>query len=205
MTWQEFYLICFIVGFVLSLLSVLTGSSHMHVHLPHLHLHLHAVPHVHAPDAPHAGGVHGEPWLNFATLTAFLTWFGGTGYLLERYYAVWFLIALGIAILSGMGGAAVVFWFLAKLTAGDKDLDPADYDMIGVLGKLSMPIRQGGTGELVFSQEGVRHAAGARSEDGAAIPKGAEVVVTRYEKGIAYVRRWEEMTGSAEDLASKES
>src|SRR5438270_6014988 len=98
-----------------------------------------------------------------------------------------------------MGAAAVVDWFLPKLTAGEHDLDPADYDMIGVLGKLSVPIRQGGTGEIVFAQEGVRHAAGARSEEGLAIPKGAEVVVTRYEKGIAYVRRWEEMTGSAED------
>ena len=42
---------------------------------------------------------------------------------------------------------------------------------------------------MIYSQEGTRRVAGARSEDGAAIPKGAEVVVTRYEKGIAYVRR----------------
>jgi hypothetical protein len=64
--------------------------------------------------------------------------------------------------------------------------------MVGVLGKLSSPIRAGGTGELIYSQEGTRRVAGARSEDGAAIPKGIEVVVTRYEKGIAYVRTWEE-------------
>ena len=64
--------------------------------------------------------------------------------------------------------------------------------MVGVLGKLSIPIRAGGTGELVYSQEGTRRVAGARSEDGAAIPKGVEVVVTRYEKGIAYVRVWDE-------------
>ena len=70
--------------------------------------------------------------------------------------------------------------------------------MVGVLGKLSIPIRDGGTGEIVFSQEGTRHVAGARSEDGAAIPKGAEVVVTRYEKGIAYVRRWEDFAGETE-------
>ncbi len=65
--------------------------------------------------------------------------------------------------------------------------------MVGVLGRLSIPIRAGGTGELIYSQEGTRRVAGARSEDGAAIPKGAEVVVTRYEKGIAYVRPWEEL------------
>jgi membrane protein implicated in regulation of membrane protease activity len=151
------------------------------------------------------GGAEGVPWLNFGTMTAFLAWFGGTGYLLERYYAVWFLIALAIAALSGLGGAAIVFWFLAKLASGDEALDPADYDMIGVLGKLSIPIREGGTGEIVFSQEGVRRVSGARSDDGTAIAKGTEVVVQRYEKGIAYVRRWEDMAGSAEDLAVKES
>jgi hypothetical protein len=203
MTWAEFYLICFVLGLALSVLSLLTGSAH--VHLPHLHLHFHGVPHAHAP-AGHGANSEGAPWLNVGTITAFLAWFGGTGYLLERYYSVWFLTALGIAALAGLGGAAIVFWFLMKfLVSKEENLDPADYDMIGVLGKLSIPIRSGGTGELIFTQEGVRRVTGARSEDGTAIPKGAEVVVTRYEKGIAYVRRWEDLAGSAEDLAAKES
>jgi len=204
MTWADFYLICFLLGLALSLLSVLTGSAHLH--LPHLHVH---VPHVHVPHVhvPHVDGPGGEaegvPWLNFGTMTAFLAWFGGTGYLLERFYAVWFLVALAIALLSGLGGAAIVFWFLAKLASDDVALDPADYDMIGVLGKLSIPIREGGTGEIIFSQEGVRRVSGARSDDGTAIPKGAEVVVQRYEKGIAYVRRWEDMAGEAESRSQE--
>ena len=49
--------------------------------------------------------------------------------------------------------------------------------------------------EIVYSQGGTRRVAGARGESGAAIPKGAEVVVTRYEKGIAYVRAWDELAG----------
>ena len=204
MTWADFYLICFLLGLVLSLLSVLTGSAHLHlphIHVPHVHVptvHIHG-PHLHAPHAE----AEGVPWLNFGTMTAFLAWFGGTGYLLERFYAVWFLVALAIAMLSGLGGAAIVFWFLAKLASGDEALDPADYDMIGVLGKLSIPIRVGGTGEIVFSQEGVRRVSGARSDDGTAIPKGTEVVVQRYEKGIAYVRRWEDMEQEQEDRSQK--
>jgi membrane protein implicated in regulation of membrane protease activity len=201
MTWVDFYLICFLLGLALSLLSVLTGSAHLHlphVHVPHVHVH---APQVHASSAQ----AEGVPWLNFGTMTAFLAWFGGTGYLLERFYAVWFLVALAVAVLSGLGGAAIVFWFLAKLAGDEQALDPADYDMIGVLGKLSIPIREGGTGEIVFSQEGVRRVSGARSDDGTAIAKGTEVVVERYEKGIAYVRRWEDIAGSAEDLQAKES
>src|SRR5690348_5417825 len=135
MTWADFYLICFLVGLGLSLLSVLTGSAHLH--LPHLHLHIGGAPHVHVPHMhlPGGGEAEGVPWLNFGTMTAFLAWFGGTGYLLEHYYAVWFLIAFAVALLSGLGGAAIVFWILAKLSSDEKALDPADYDMIGVLGR----------------------------------------------------------------------
>jgi len=192
MSWADFYLACFLVGFVLSALAFLAGMGH--VHIPHLHHAIH-IPHGHA-----SGGGAGElPWFNFGTVSAFLAWFGGAGYLLEHYYHVWYFVAFVVATFSGLGAASVVFVFLAKvLMAHEAPLDPADYEMVGVLGKLSIPIRAGGTGELIFSQEGTRHVAGARSEDGAAIPKGAEVVVTRYEKGIAYVRRWEDLAGETE-------
>ena len=187
MTWTDFYSVCFLVGFGLSLLALLAGS--VHLHLPGVHLH-------HGIHIPHAHGAHIHtdlPWFNFGTIAAFLAWFGGTGYLLQHYYGVWFVVTLGVAILSGIGAAALVFWFLAKvLMSREASLDPADYDMVGVLGKLNMSIRPGGTGELIYSQEGTRRVAGARSEDGAQIPKGAEVIVTRYEKGIAYVRPWED-------------
>ena len=73
-------------------------------------------------------------------------------------------------------------------------MDPADYQMIGVLGRVTSGIREGGTGEIVYVQGGTRHAIGARSEDGAGIAKEEEVVVTRYEKGLAYVRRWKDLT-----------
>jgi hypothetical protein len=39
-----------------------------------------------------------------------------------------------------------------------------------------------------------RRTCGARSEDESAIAKGTEIVVTRYDKGIAYVRLWSEMS-----------
>jgi hypothetical protein len=65
-----------------------------------------------------------------------------------------------------------------------------------VLGKVSSPIREGGTGEIVYSQMGTRRVCGGRSDDGSAIAQGTEVVVTRYEKGIAYVRLWSEMSGN---------
>jgi hypothetical protein len=97
---------------------------------------------------------------------------------------------------AGLVGAAIVFLFLTRvLISREENMDPADYEMVGVLGRISIPIRAGGTGEIIYSQAGTRRTCGARTENGSAIEKGAEVVVTRYDKGIAYVRLWEEMSG----------
>ena len=187
MSWSDFYLVAFLVGFLLSLISFLAGA--LHLHIPHLHFD-HGV-HLHMGGDGHMGTQ--LSWFNFGTIAAFLAWFGGTGYLLEHYYHVWVVLTMAVAILSGVGAAAVVFWFLAKVLMGrETALDQADYEMTGVLGRLSIAIRQGGTGELIYSQKGTRRVTGARSEDGSAIAKGAEVMVTRYENGIAYVRPWED-------------
>ena len=197
MTWADFYLICFLVGLVLSLVSFLGGSTHFHV--PHLQGHHGGLPGAHGGHAGVRSRGSSLSPINFATITAFLAWFGGTGYLMSHYYGVWFLLGLGVASASGLAGAAAIFWFVAKvLVSPEENLDPADYEMVGVLGRITNPIRPGGTGEMVFSQEGTRRTSGARSEDGAAIAKGIDVVVTRYEKGIAYVRPWESITGPGE-------
>jgi membrane protein implicated in regulation of membrane protease activity len=190
MTWANVYLVCFLVGFILSVLSVLSGSLHLHV--PHMDLH-HGLPHVHVGHA-HGGGTSEVSFINFGTIAAFLAWFGGTGYLLTEYSALWFLTALALSVGSGIAGAALVFWFLAKfLVAHERPLDPEDYRMVGVLGTVSSTIRPGGVGEMIFTQEGVRRGAPARSEDGTELAVGTEVVVERYEEAIAYVKRWDDV------------
>jgi hypothetical protein len=85
-----------------------------------------------------------------------------------------------------------VLFVLRKLLAHEHVLNPADYYMVGVYGHVSSTVREGGVGEIVFSQEGLRKAVPVRSEDGTRLEKGSEVFVTRYEKGVAYVRRWDE-------------
>jgi hypothetical protein len=140
------------------------------------------------------------------SFAAFLAWFGGTGYLLTRFWTIWFAMGLGIALLSGVTGAGIIYLFLSKvLMSEEENLDPAEYEMTGVLGRTSVPIREGGTGEIIYSQAGTRKTCGARAEDGTAITKGVEVIVTRYEKGIAYVRLWTEMTGEQPSAEAGES
>lgn len=191
MNWESFYLVCFVIGFAFAAISFLSGSLHLHFHLPHGHVHVgHAV----------RGGGHGGhfPFFNPLTLAAFLAWFGGTGYLLTRYQHVWIVAVLGIATLVGLLGALLLFLFVAKvLMAHDYSLDPADYEMVGVLGRVSSRIRSNGTGEILFEQDGACRACAARSEQHERLDNGEEVVVTRYENGIAYVRRWDELADAA--------
>lgn len=225
MTWSDFYLICFAVGFCFSFFSFIFGGSRVgRLHLAHFHGHgVGHLPTAHGPiaQAPAANGhvpaadaapalgghqaVHGSGVSPFnpPSIAAFLAWFGGTGYLLTRFSAFWVGTALLFSVVSGLVGGAIIFLFLSKVLISDEEyLDPADFEMVGVLGKLSVPIREGGTGELIYSQMGTRRVCGARSEDGKAIAKGTEVVVTRYEKGIAYVRLWSEMSGEMDEAST---
>src|SRR5258708_25765551 len=166
MNWEMFYLTCFLVGVTLSLLSFVGGS----LHLPHVHFHL---SHGHMAT-PHIGGGHAGvgrgpemPLFNFATVTAFLAWFGGTGYILTRHSSLLVTAIILIAIAAGMIGASIIFWFIVKfLLTHDHALDPADYERMGALGPISSAITKGGTGEIVFSQDGTRHTRSCRRDDG---------------------------------------
>jgi hypothetical protein len=228
MTWADFYLICFAIGFCFSFFSFVFGGGRSgHMHLPHFHGHggVH-LPSANVPPAhgPTTGGTHTATGanaigsdrasvhaaqgsdvsvFNFVTLTAFLAWFGGTGYLLTRYSGLWVGFGLLASVVAGLTGGGVVFLFLTKvLMSHEENMDPADYEMAGVLGRVSVSLRAGGTGEIIYSQVGTRRVCGARSEDDSAIAKGTEVVVTRYEKGIAYVRLWSEMSGEEPEQAN---
>jgi hypothetical protein len=195
MTWSEIYLLCFLVGFSLSVLSFVAGA--VHIHLPfRMHLPFHGAHH--AGVGGSHGGLKGAAhisWFNASSAMAFLAWFGGTGYLLTRHSHFVALVILGFSTAAGLAAGWVVFRFMVKLlNSTDAPMKSEDYRIEGSVGTISMPVRESGTGEIIFSLNGVRRCSGARSEDGKPLEKGAEVVIERYEKGIAYVKRWEEFT-----------
>jgi hypothetical protein len=202
MTWANFYLACFLIGLFLSVLSLLGGMGHFggHLHLPHAG-HIPHAPHLpHAAHAPagsaRAGGGSSSsvPWWNTFSIMIFLCWFGAAGYLLTRHGSFVTSLVLALAILCGLTGGAIVFLFLAKvMLPHEHELSADETAIIGVVGKVSCPIIAGGTGEIAYEQLGARRSVPARAEDGMAIPREEEVFVLRYEKGVAYVRRWEEV------------
>jgi len=179
------YLICFVLGFVLSLLAAMTGLGRFHlghIHFGHAHVHTHAHTHGHANAAGQLSA------LNGFTLPAFLCWFGGTGYLLYRYTSFFAPVVLFLAMLSGLTGAGILYVVLFKLLLPrERVMLPEETRMDGVIARVSNEIRAGGTGEILFSQADARRSAAARSEAGLPIARGTEVVVLRYVQGIAYV------------------
>jgi membrane protein implicated in regulation of membrane protease activity len=195
---DTFYLICFGVGLVLSVAFFLGGFAHLH--LGHFHIGHSALAH-HGTGA-HGSGAHGSgssglSAVNGFTLTAFLCWFGGAGYLLHRYSIFVAALVLLLAVVSGVFGAALLWAILFKvLLPRERVLNSEDTEMTGVLAKVSDSIRSnGGIGEILFLQTGARRCSAARSDDGRTIERGTEVVVIRYERGIAYVRPWAELEG----------
>ena len=181
------YLICFGVGLVLSLLTFAGGFLHLHVGNFHFGVH-----------GPGKGGSTTSATqitpINGFTIVSFLCWFGGTGYLLSHGHIFTTLLVVAFATLSGVAGSSLVFWFFSRvLLSRERPLEPIDTPIIGVLGRLSSAIPLGGVGEMLYSQNGARRSMPVSAEDGIPISREAEVVVLRYSRGIAYVRRWDEM------------
>lgn len=209
-SWEQFYLICFGVGLVLSVVFLLTGALHIHLpgklalHHPGTHS---ATPKLKVQGASspnsHEAAIHGVTHVspfNLFSIMAFLAWFGGTGFLLTHYYSFFAWTAFGLASLSGAVAASIVFYFLTKVMLGhERVMSDEEGEMVGVVARVTSTIREDGVGEIVFSQSGKRRSAGARSESRAAIARGTEVVVVRYERGVAYVCEWREFAGELQD------
>jgi hypothetical protein len=211
MHWETFYFTCFLLGLFLSTLSLLGGMGHFgHFHLPHgthaAHLpHASHLPHGGAQGAQAAGhaatgqqgagqSINSIPWWNTFSIMIFLCWFGAAGYLMTRHGGFVAGAVLVVAAICGVAGGAIVFLFLTKvMLPHEHELTAYETDVVGVVGRVSAPIRAGGIGEIVYEQRGARYSAPARSEDGMEIQKQEEVYVDRYEMGVAYVRRWEDV------------
>ncbi len=180
------YIITFWVGFLLTVaLAVLGVSGQFHL-MGHLGGHLD----FHASDGAHHGaGHHGGPSVfNLYTILAFLTTFGGVGYVLSTTGDIGGVLSLIVAVAVGIVIAWVIFTVLWRLaTRGERAMIPEDYDIVGMYGHLSIGIPSGGVGEMKYVLDGTTRAIGARSVSEQAIERGTEVVILEVNRGIATV------------------
>jgi membrane-bound ClpP family serine protease len=113
---------------------------------------------------------------------------------MTRYGSLVASVIFVVAAICGLVGGALVFWFMAKvMLPHERELTSDETAVTGIVGKVSSGIRAGGTGEVLYEQMGAYRSVPARADLGEPIAKDEEVFVVRYEMGIAYVRRWEDL------------
>ena len=107
--------------------------------------------------------------------------------------------------LSGLTGGSIMFVLLSRLLwpMMSKPMSRADYQLPGTSARVVSPIRAGGVGEIVYSKGGSRFTAGARSVDEEPVARGEEVVILRYERGIAYVQRVESILNERNEMGGE--
>ena len=134
--------------------------------------------------------------LNLSAVLAFVAWFGGVGYLARHGLGLGAPLSALAGVAAGVAIGAAVWWLVGKILGpNDRALDPEDYRLPGTLARVTSTIRNGGTGEVVYEQGGVRQVSAARAVDGAALPRGTEVVILECAHGIALVEPWSSFLG----------
>ncbi len=209
------YMGCFLFGVIFTSLSLVLGLGHFggdasgaHADVGALHadagVHadpgaLHADAGAHSLDGgQHAGAGHdpgvahhgaGLSPLNLPTILAGVTWFGGAGYILRSVLGWSFLVTGMLALASGVIGGLIVFLVLSYILQRGQTppMESVDFYLPGTRARVISSIAPHGTGEIVFMKGGERRVEGARSESGAGITRGVEVMINRYERGLAYV------------------
>ena len=151
----------------------------------------------------HGGGDHGylSEMFNLTAILAFVTWFGGVGYLARNGLEWHWLAAIPLGIVGGALAAYIVVWMLRKLSTGDTTLNPRAFERVGVLARVTSSIRPGGVGEIVWEQNGSRMVTSARGASAEPIARGTEVLILRVERGVAVVEPFEGLL-NGEDAAT---
>jgi membrane protein implicated in regulation of membrane protease activity len=182
---------CFAFGLLFTVVTFLLGA----IGGADLHVGGHALlsgltgSHSHGHTSGH-GSTHVSPF-SLSTASAFLTWFGGAGYLLSRYSPFTALSVTLAALLCGTVGGALFFAVVARFIVPRLTvMNPEDFRVQGAVARVTSTIQADGIGEIVYTLGGTRHSDGARSESNQPIERGTQVVILRMDKGIAYVQPW---------------
>lgn len=214
------FLACFVFSGAFLVLSTVLGVGHGHA----LHLGGHATAHTphlghaaHTGHVSHAGGdaaaTVSEPpslaqsvraifsgGLNLYSVLTLLLIFGLLGYLLHNFTHVGDVLTLLAALLVGAGSGLAIGGFMSRILSegGGVELTRESSQMEGRLGSVSIAIRPGGIGEVIFTGGGgARQSAGARGYSDAPIAVGTEVVILSARGGIVTVQPWDEFMVSA--------
>lgn len=179
------YLICFGVGLVFSIVTTTMGHIFGGGHGEHLD-----GSGGHAEAGADASDLPGISALSPMILSCFTTAFGGLGMLLSRIEATRNpLLSAPLALLASFMISGALLFLLRKMiqkTQGSSESKVAS--LPGSIATIITPIPVNGVGEIAYVQGGTRYTAPAREEQGASVPNGQTVTITRVVGAQFYVK-----------------
>src|SRR3954452_16791110 len=145
---ENIFLGIFLFGLIFTIVSVVLGFTHVGALGGH-----HGAAHAggHAAGGSHggthaSGGVDSLSVMNMPTIMAFLTWFGGAGYIVVHTLHWSPVIAVPLALASGWLGGCFPFFLLARVLWPllSEPMDSEDYSLPGTHARVVSSIREGG-------------------------------------------------------------
>ena len=144
------------------------------------------------------------PYMNPTTVALFLLGFGFFGYISHNTAQFVLPLTLVLAAIGGLAVAALLLVLVSRLFGDSEGATIQDVsDRTGLLGKVSISIREDNIGEIIYvSPGGMRKSIAARSVNGQSIESGQEVVVVNYQRGsgVAEVDTWEHFMNENEEV-----
>src|SRR5688572_32733285 len=132
----------------------------------------------HDADFGHAEGDLGGPSVfSSRIMAAFITAFG-VGGVVARYYELSHPAASGVGILAGAVMAGLVYQFAKILYSQQASSELQMTRLVGRSAEVTVAIPSEGVGQISLNVGGERTEHVARSKDGRAVARGAQVVVT---------------------------
>jgi membrane protein implicated in regulation of membrane protease activity len=123
-----------------------------------------------------------------ATISVFLTVFGGVGIILTSLYKMDLFLSLPISAGAGILVAAfVVVLFYHLFTRVQASSEARMREVIGLTAEVTVPIAAGGVGEVAYVCRGARLVSPARSESGEDIARHTPVRIARQVGATLYV------------------
>jgi membrane protein implicated in regulation of membrane protease activity len=178
------YLFCLVVGLVFTLVSVTVG-------------------HFFGGHGDHVGGSGGHaeagadssdmPGISIFSPTiiaSFITAFGAFGLIFTEFEPTKkVIISAPLSLISAMAVAGVLFVFLRSVFSHTQSSSESHIARLaGTAASVVSPIPENGVGEIAYVVSDTRYTAPARSENGAAIPNGKLVKITRVVGTQFYVK-----------------
>ncbi len=184
------YYVCFFLGLGFTVLSallsgVLGGHMGPHIDVGDAHLDLGGI-HTDGPNVgPTDGAVHYTP-ISPVSIALFITTFGGVGLVMKKMGQP-ALFQIPAAAFSGMVVAGLVAYAFFKVMQLTQASSHARVDEeIGGPGEVTVPIPNGGMGEVAYVVRGSRFNSPAQTVDGKELPIGVKVKIVK-KSGNSYL------------------